>query len=1538
MADTRKIQLQTTVDNTQARAGFNELKRDGKAAMGELKTAAGQTSKAIDGIGDVAASVGSKFSREESRIAASIARSTQALREAGKLASERFETRIEARGLDAGKFAPALEQLRALEAQQRGVGVSAAQMQAALRGVPAQFTDIATALASGQQPLTVFLQQGGQLKDMFGGAGPAARALGGYIADLVNPYTVAAAAAGALAVAYFKGASEAEEFTKQIILTGNAAGVTRDQLAGMAQGVRQVVGTQGRAADVLAQLVSTGRVSRDVLQGATTAIVTMADSAGIKTEQLVKDMAELGRSPVDGIKKLNEQYSFLSASTFQQIKALEDQGRADQAAALAQKTYSDMLQQRGEEVKKSLGLLERSWNSVSGAAKRAWDSMLDVGRERTSDEKLDELRRRLDEELSGKRIVNDYGGPNRQQRIAQLRQEIGQLLTQKLQAEAGAARQAAQRQIENAGIAATDEIERQRQSLATAGQKMADELKRYRDNLGKVRAAATAADLANKDSRASQLLDPAKVAADEAAIRAKYADKDAARAAKKAADDARRDVEAFQRLLNESVGKTADVLPTYADDLKAIYSGWKLSGQGVEAYQRAIEAYAAKQPAVLDAAKAQVEFEREVNRARKAAAEEAGRAYEALVRQDQQSAVSAADRLRAAQDEQAALAIAAAGNITLAQAVEQVSIARLQERRDQASARGEYERVGEIEAEIQARKQLLGLLGQKAADDKAADAFKSLMSGDIGTNFSAGFDKASASLGTFVETFGKLVDRQEQYALAKQKAGATDKELAALDARYTRMQLNSYASLAGAARGFFAEKTAGYKALTLAEQTLRAVELASSLGRIASKGAEAAAGAVAGVINQASGDPYTAFGRMAAMAAIMASLGYAVGGSFGSSGSFAATNTGTGTVLGDPSAKSESIARSIDALADIDTATMRYSAQMLASLQSIESNIGGLATLLIRSGGLDAAAAGVQTGFKRDGIGNAIASGYDITSAVLRSIPVVGGLMGGLNAAIGNLVSGLFGTKTSIKGQGIAGGPQSLDDILAGGFEALYYTDVESKKKFLGATTSTKRKSIYTDADALLEQQITTVFRSFNDAVVAAAGPLGLSLDTVQQRLSSFVVDIGRIDLKGLSGEQAQQRLTDVFSAQGDRLAAAVLAGYEQFQRVGEGYFETAVRVASGLEQARTVLRRLGVTAVEVAAIQRKQADVSAELVRQSLLAAEGQGRLSDVLRVASGSADEIAQMYRSLTDVRMSLRLLGLDASAVGFDLIDGAGGLQELVDAVSAFESGFLSGSDQVTLKAARVAEQFRVLGLAMPTSNDAFVQLVRGIDTSSESGRLLLGSVLGLSSAFGDLMGAIEDVGSGIADEIERIKGLSAAGNSSAGYTELQARFAVQTAMARAGDQSAIDALPSISQALLKAAEASASSSTDLAVIQARTLASLQETLAAVTNPAGRLGASVATSAVSPLVSALSAPGGGVASVGTLPGSGVSSSVAAAAAADNAALVAEVKALRTEVASLRAEQAAQASAMLISTNRAAFVLEAVNQDGQALAVKTT
>ena len=140
------------------------------------------------------------------------------------------------RGASPDILRPYLEQLRKAEEAQKlatnsldKMGLSAKQTAAALRQVPAQFTDIVTSLAGGQNPLTVLLQQGGQLKDVFGGAGAAARALGGYVLGLVNPITVVLGAAAGVVAAFASGQREIAEYGKALALSGNAAGATAGQ-------------------------------------------------------------------------------------------------------------------------------------------------------------------------------------------------------------------------------------------------------------------------------------------------------------------------------------------------------------------------------------------------------------------------------------------------------------------------------------------------------------------------------------------------------------------------------------------------------------------------------------------------------------------------------------------------------------------------------------------------------------------------------------------------------------------------------------------------------------------------------------------------------------------------------------------------------------------------------------------------------------------------------------------------------------------------------------------------------------------------------------------------------------------------------------------------------------------------------------------------------------------------------------------------------------------------------------------------------------
>ena len=268
-------------------------------------------------------------------------------------------------------------------------GQSAAATAAALRNVPAQFTDIVTGLASGQSPLTVLLQQGGQLKDMFGGVGNAAKALGGYVAGLVNPFTVAAAAGALLAVAYSQGDAEAKTFARTLILSGNAAATSAGQLQDMAGKVATATAaTRGAAAETLNDAAATGKVSVDMLEKVSRAAIQLERVGGQAASDTVKEFAALGDDPVKAVLKLDEKYHFLTASVLEQVKALSEQGRETDAARLAQTSYFDALQSRIPALENQLGTLEVAWRGLKDLAKSAWDAMLDVGREDSTAEKL----------------------------------------------------------------------------------------------------------------------------------------------------------------------------------------------------------------------------------------------------------------------------------------------------------------------------------------------------------------------------------------------------------------------------------------------------------------------------------------------------------------------------------------------------------------------------------------------------------------------------------------------------------------------------------------------------------------------------------------------------------------------------------------------------------------------------------------------------------------------------------------------------------------------------------------------------------------------------------------------------------------------------------------------------------------------------------------------------------------------------------------------------------------------------------------------
>lgn len=271
-------------------------------------------------------------------------------------------------------------------------GLSQKQFEFAMRGVPAQMTDIFISLQGGQNPLTVFLQQGGQLKDMFGGIKPAAAALAGEMLKLINVYTVSAAVITTLAIAAYKGSQETNQFGKALALTGNAAGTTANAMAMMAAEMDKAgSSTQASASRALAEVARTGTIASKSFQDVASAADAMYLATGKAISDTVDEFKKITEDPVAAILELNKTQHFLTVEIYDQILALQQQGRATDAAALAMKTYADATITAANRVAENLGLLEKAWKYVKIGASEAWDEMMGIGRNLTAAQELQKL-------------------------------------------------------------------------------------------------------------------------------------------------------------------------------------------------------------------------------------------------------------------------------------------------------------------------------------------------------------------------------------------------------------------------------------------------------------------------------------------------------------------------------------------------------------------------------------------------------------------------------------------------------------------------------------------------------------------------------------------------------------------------------------------------------------------------------------------------------------------------------------------------------------------------------------------------------------------------------------------------------------------------------------------------------------------------------------------------------------------------------------------------------------------------------------------
>ncbi|MDF1486700.1 phage tail length tape measure family protein [Ramlibacter sp. H39-3-26] len=1008
--------------------------------------------------------------------------------------------------------------------------ISAAQHAAAMRMLPAQITDVVTSMASGMPVWMVAIQQGGQIKDSFGGAGNALRAMLGAITPTVAGIGLLAGAAGLATAAYYQGSKEQDAFTRSIITTGNASGVTVGQLRDYARAIDDVVGTQAQAAEGLAAFVQAGVRGGDQLKQYTQTAIEWERATGQAVSKTAQQFAALQKDPLTAVLKLNEGTNFLTQSVYDQINALDGQGKTIEASKVAMDALDAAMRERSKGIEGSLGYIERAWRGITVSAKEAWDAMLNIGRANTDQQNLDQLRQNLDRLEERNASLGIKPGKQTQD----LREQV-KALEDKIAAENASADATA---LGNAQLQARIEWDK-------AGERFLSKQARMEDELAKARVAGAAAGAST-----------AEIEQRLAAIREKYKQSQGSGGIKVSdseLDNLQGQLQAARLYHEQLVTLGASASELNAGERESLHIGAQL--------ERVTDAKTAarlrEKQAIANALGVQLRSNDGLEKSLKT--------HQALIDTTARDADVIDQRAKA---QEAANTVFGKGRM----AIEQMTLAELEKQMAQAqgSDRFDPKYIASLELKIAAQKRYVAAL--QGADYKAAEQHVNELLRGAQELAKAYEDEQALSGLTTLE--------REKIVALRQVELKYSKELASIDA----LALSDVEKQALREEALRAQRIESAAAVAKVEQQYMARtsdEINRSLTDALMRGFESGKGFAENLADTVQ-NMFNTMVLRPVISAIMTPVSLvingivqqglnAVGMGGGGSGGGAMDLVNTGMSIwrgfsGGMAASMGSMVTNFGSMFGSQAATqfgmgmqgMYIAPGMMGPGVSTAAGAAGAgaASLMGWGAGIAGGVFGgrmISGGYSVLGSGNGVVNGGSAIGALLGG--PVGALLGGL---AGGVVNRLFGRKLKDSGiEGDFGGESGFDGRL---FE--FYKG--------GLFRSNKTK--YKDLDEETSAAFADTFNAMRSGAREMAGVLGLGAEAID----SFTAHI-KISLKGLSPEEADKLIKEEMDKIAISLASTVL-GTEEYARANETALDTLTRLSGSLVGVNSVFENLGYT------------------------------------------------------------------------------------------------------------------------------------------------------------------------------------------------------------------------------------------------------------------------------------------------------------------------------------------------------------------------